>query len=204
MIVVVDYGMGNLKSVINAFARLNADITLSSDPNVVKDAPVVVLPGVGAFGMCMENLEKRGLANAIKEHIRQGKRYFGIYLGMQILYESSEEAPGIPGLSIMKGAVPRFAGSMKVPHMGWNSVDLKKESPMFDGIRSGDFFYFVHSYYCAPADPGVIATTTDYSEAFASSIETGGNVFACQFHPEKSQAVGLRLLRNFLDIAQRP
>jgi len=202
MIVVVDYGMGNLKSVINAFSRLNADITISSDPDVVKDAPVVVLPGVGAFGICMENLEKRGLANAIKEHIRQGKRYFGICLGMQILFESGEEAPGIPGLGIMKGVVPRFGGSMKVPHMGWNSVALKKESPMFNGIQSGDFFYFVHSYYCVPADPAVIATTTDYGGAFASSIETG-NVFACQFHPEKSQAVGLKLLQNFLHIAQK-
>lgn len=203
MIVVIDYGMGNLKSVLNAFSRLNADIVISSDPDVVRDAPVIVLPGVGAFGMCMENIEKRGLGDAIKDHIRDGKRYLGICLGMQILFESSEEAPGVPGLGIVKGSVPRFTGELKVPHMGWNSVALKKDSPMFAGIRSGDFFYFVHSYYCAPSDPDVIATTTDYGISFASSIETG-NVFACQFHPEKSQAVGLKLLQNFLDIAQRP
>jgi imidazole glycerol phosphate synthase glutamine amidotransferase subunit len=201
MLVIVDYGMGNLKSVVNAFSRLHADITISSDPDVVRDAPVMVLPGVGAFGICMENLEKRGLAGAIKEHIRDGKRYLGICLGMQILFESSEEAPGIPGLGIIKGSVPRFRGSMKVPHMGWNSIDLAKDSPMFSGIRSGDFFYFVHSYYCAPADLGVIATTTDYVDPFASSVETD-NVFACQFHPEKSQAVGLKLLQNFLDVSQ--
>lgn len=202
MLVIVDYGMGNLKSVLNAFSRLHADIVISSDPDVVRDAPVVVLPGVGAFGTCMENLEKRDLAGAIRDHIRDGKRYLGICLGMQILFESSDETPGVPGLGIIRGGVPRFAGSMKIPHMGWNSVTLKNNSPMFDGIRPGDFFYFVHSFYCAPADPGVIATTTDYGGEFTSSVETG-NVFACQFHPEKSQAVGLKLLKNFLDIAEK-
>lgn len=200
MIVVIDYGMGNLKSVLNAFSRLNADIVISSDPDVVRDAPVIVLPGVGAFGICMENLGERGLAAAIKDHIRDGKRYLGICLGMQILFESGEEAPETPGLGIIKGTVPRFTGSMKVPHMGWNSVTLKKDSPLFNGIQTGDFFYFVHSYYCAPSDPGVIATTTDYGGPFVSSVETA-NIFACQFHPEKSQAVGLKLLQNFLDIA---
>ncbi len=203
MIVVVDYGMGNLKSVINAFSRLNAEIVISSDPDIIREAPVIVLPGVGAFGMCMENLEKRGLAAAIQDHISHGKRYLGICLGMQILFESGEEAPGIPGLGIIKGTVPRFSGSMKVPHMGWNSVTLKKDGPFFKGIRSGDYFYFVHSYYCAPADPGVAATTTDYWDPFVSSVETE-NIFACQFHPEKSQAVGLKLLQNFLDITQKP
>lgn len=203
MIVVVDYGMGNLKSVINAFSRLHADVAISSDPDVVRNSPVIVLPGVGAFGTCMENLQKRGLTDAIKEHIRDGKRYLGICLGMQILFESGEEAPGIPGLGIIKGTVPRFRGSLKIPHMGWNSLSLKKHSPMFNGIKSGDFFYFVHSFYCAPDDPGVVATTTDYESPFVSSVETG-NLFACQFHPEKSQAVGLKLLQNFLDIANRP
>ena len=200
MVVVIDYGMGNLKSVLNAFSRLNADIVISSDPGVVRNAPVIVLPGVGAFGRCMENLEKRGLTAAIKGHIRDGKRYLGICLGMQILFESGDETPGTPGLGIIKGTVPRFTGSMKVPHMGWNSVTLTKGSPMFNGIQTGDYFYFVHSYYCAPSDPGVIATTTDYGDPFVSSVETA-NIFACQFHPEKSQALGLKLLRNFLDIA---
>ena len=203
MIVVVDYGMGNLKSVLNAFSRLNADIAISSDPEIVRDSPVIVLPGVGAFGICMENLKRNGLADAIRDHIRDGKRYFGICLGMQILFESSEEAPGIPGLGIIKGTVPRFTGSMKIPHMGWNSIAITKDSPMFKGLKSGDFFYFVHSFYCAPDDPGVIATTTDYEKPFASSIETG-NVFACQFHPEKSQTVGLKLLQNFLELAAKP
>jgi len=202
MVVVVDYGMGNLKSVLNAFSRLHASITISSDPDVVRNSPVIVLPGVGAFGACMENLGKRGLADAIKGHIRDGKRYLGICLGMQILFESSEEAPGIPGLDIIRGTVPRFTGSMKIPHMGWNSINIMKGSPMFRGIGSGDFFYFVHSFYCAPSDPEVVATTTEYGDPFVSSIETG-KVFACQFHPEKSQTVGLKLLQNFLDIAER-
>jgi len=200
MIVVVDYGMGNLKSVLNAFSKLGADITVSGDPRAVEGASAIVVPGVGAFGRTMENLEKRGLDTVIKEHIDKGRRYLGICLGMQVLFESSEEAPGVRGLGIIKGAVPRFTGSMKVPHMGWNGIIIKKESSIFKGIRSGDFFYFVHSYYCAPTDRSVIATTTDYDGPFASSVEMGA-LFACQFHPEKSQRVGLALLRNFLTLA---
>lgn len=202
MIIVVDYGMGNLKSVLNAFSKLGADITVSGDPRVVEGASAIVLPGVGAFGKCMENLETRGLATPIREHIRKDKRYLGICLGMQILFESSEEAPGVKGLGIIKGSVPRFSGSVKVPHMGWNSIDILKDGPIFKGIQSGDFFYFVHSFYCAPDDRGAIATTTDYDGPFTSSVEKGG-LFACQFHPEKSQRVGQQLLRNFLELARR-
>lgn len=201
MIIVVDYGMGNLKSVLNAFSKLGADIAVSGDPGVVGDASAIVLPGVGAFGKCMENLEKKGLAPVIREHIGKDRRYLGICLGMQILFESSEEAPGVKGLGIIQGTVPRFAGSVKVPHMGWNSVDILRDGPIFKGIRRGDFFYFVHSFYCAPDDRGVIATTTDYNGPFTSSVEKG-SLFACQFHPEKSQGVGLQLLRNFLELAQ--
>ncbi|HBL22737.1 MAG TPA: imidazole glycerol phosphate synthase subunit HisH [Deltaproteobacteria bacterium] len=201
MIVVVDYGMGNLKSVLNAFSKLGADITVSGDPRRVEEARAIVLPGVGAFGKCMENLETRGLAAVIRDHIARGKRYLGICLGMQILFESSEETPGVGGLGIIKGAVPRFTGSVKVPHMGWNSITILKESPIFTGIQSGDFFYFVHSYYCAPVNGDVIATTTDYDRPFASSVESG-TLFACQFHPEKSQRVGLKLLKNFLELTR--
>ncbi len=201
MIVVVDYGMGNLKSVLNAFSKLGADIAVSGDPRVVEGASAIVLPGVGAFGRCMENLETRGLAASVREHVRKDKRYLGICLGMQILFESSEEAPGVKGLGIIKGSVPRFTGSVKVPHMGWNSIDILRDSSIFKGIQSGDFFYFVHSFYCAPHDQGTIATTTDYGGPFTSSVEKG-SLFACQFHPEKSQRVGLQLLRNFLELAQ--
>lgn len=201
MIIVVDYGMGNLKSVINAFSKLNADIKVSSNPRTIARAEVIVLPGVGAFGMCMENLEQRKLAGPIRRHIQENKRYLGICLGMQLLFESSEEAPGMRGLGIFRGSVPRFKGSMKIPHMGWNTINIKRDSPLFKGIHSGDFFYFVHSYYCLPADPHIVATITDYEEInFASSIESG-NLYACQFHPEKSQDVGIKLLKNFLTIA---
>jgi len=203
MIVVVDYGMGNLKSVLNAFSKLDADVTVSGDPAVVERAPTIVLPGVGAFGKCMENLEGKGLVAAIKEHIRKNKRYLGICLGMQILFDSSEETPGVRGLGVIKGSVPRFTGSVKVPHMGWNGIDIVKESAMLRGIKNGDFFYFVHSYYCAPDEESVTATNTDYGGAFTSSLEKG-NLFACQFHPEKSQGLGLKLLRNFLDLVKRP
>lgn len=201
MIVVVDYGMGNLKSILNAFAKLGAGVTVSGDPGIVRGASSIVLPGVGAFGRCMENLETKGLADAIKEHIRKNKRYLGICLGMQILLESSEEAPGVKGLGVIPGKVPRFTGPVKVPHMGWNSIDILKESRTLKDVRPGDFFYFVHSYYCAPEDESFIATTTEYGTKFASSVEKG-NLFACQFHPEKSQGVGLQLLKNFLDMAE--
>lgn len=192
--------MGNLKSVLNAFSKLDADITVSGDPHVVGNANSIVLPGVGAFGRCMENLETKGLSPVIKAHIGAGKRYLGICLGMQILFESSEEAPGINGLGIMKGKVLKFSSSVKVPHMGWNSADIVNNSRFFKGIGSGGFFYFVHSYYCSPGEEGVIATTTDYDGPFTSSVEKG-SLFACQFHPEKSQSVGLQLLRNFLDLS---
>jgi glutamine amidotransferase len=201
MVVVVDYGMGNLKSVLNAFAKLGAEVAVSGDPRAVEDASAIVVPGVGAFGRCMENLEERGLAPAIRDHLRRKKRYLGICLGMQVLFESSEEAPGVKGLGVIRGNVPRFTGSMKVPHMGWNSITIRKESPILKGVAPGDFFYFVHSYYCAPDDRSVIATTTDYDGPFASSVDTG-SLFACQFHPEKSQRVGLTLLKNFLALAE--
>lgn len=193
--------MGNLKSVLNAFAKLGAEVAVSGDPRAVEDASAIVVPGVGAFGRCMENLEERGLAPAIRDHLRRKKRYLGICLGMQVLFESSEEAPGVKGLGVIRGNVPRFTGSMKVPHMGWNSITIRKESPILKGVAPGDFFYFVHSYYCAPDDRSVIATTTDYDGPFASSVDTG-SLFACQFHPEKSQRVGLTLLKNFLALAE--
>lgn len=203
MIVVVDYGMGNLKSVLNSFARLGVAVAVSGDPSVIRGAQAIVLPGVGAFGKCMENLEQRGLADTIKEHINKGGRYFGICLGMQILFESSEEAPGVRGLALIKGKVSRFHRSVKTPHMGWNNVSIVRESRMFDGIRSEEFFYFVHSYHCLPDEEGVTTTTTDYGTTFVSSVERG-SLFACQFHPEKSQRIGLQLLHNFLGVAGRP
>lgn len=200
MIAVIDYGMGNLRSVTNAFRSLGAAIEVTRDPAMIRDARAIVLPGVGAFGKCIENLQAYDLLEPIKEQIAAGKPYLGICLGMQILLESSEEAPGVKGMGVIKGSVLRFRGTMKIPHMGWNSAQIVRPGPIFDGIPTGSYFYFVHSYYPHPEED-VAATTTEYGISFVSSIQKG-NVFASQFHPEKSQRTGLRLLRNFVSLYQ--
>lgn len=199
MIAIVDYGMGNLRSVTNAFARLGAPIIITRDKGAIEKARAIVLPGVGAFGKCMENLKGFGLTDVLKKQIGMGKPYLGICLGLQMLFESSEEAPGVEGLSIVKGSVKRFSNDLKVPHMGWNQVEQTKNSQIFKGIEQAEHFYFVHSYYPEPGEGDIIASKTDYGKPFASSIERE-NVFACQFHPEKSQRVGLHLLQNFIDL----
>ena len=199
MIAIVDYGMGNLRSVTNAFRNLGAEIIVTRDRGVIEKARAIVLPGVGAFGKCVENLKQFGLFDLLKEQIALGKPYLGICLGMQILLESSEEAPGIEGMGIIKGRVLRFQGEMKIPHTGWNSVEIVKPGRIFEDIPNGGYFYFVHSYYPSPEEGAVSATITEYGMRFTSSIQKG-NIFASQFHPEKSQAVGLRLLRNFVSL----
>jgi glutamine amidotransferase len=199
MIAIVDYGMGNLRSVTNAFAKVGAEVIVTRDLKTIKGARAMVLPGVGAFGKCVENLKRFDLFDLLKEEIAQGKPYLGICLGMQILLESSEEAPGVPGMGVIKGRVVRFQGTMKIPHMGWNSAEIVKPGPIFDSIPSGSYFYFVHSYYPAPSEEGVSATVTEYGAKFTSSIQKD-NIFASQFHPEKSQEIGLRLLRNFVTL----
>ena len=200
MIAIIDYGMGNLKSVTNAFQKLRADAVITRDRKVIEESSAIVLPGVGAFGKCIENLESFGLLDFIKDLIMNDKLYLGICLGMQILFESSEEAPGVKGMGFVKGTVPRFKGDMKVPHMGWNSIERVKGAEVLEGIKDGEFFYFVHSFYCKPEED-VVATSTSYGIDFASSIQKK-RVFACQFHPEKSQRVGLALLKNFLKMAK--
>ena len=205
--------MGNLRSVTNAFAHLGAAIAVTRERSVIAQAQALVLPGVGAFGKCVENLKRFDLFDFLKEEIVSGKPYLGICLGLQMLFESSEEAPGVAGMGLVKGRVVRFKGSLKVPHMGWNSVIQSMDrmdrsvdrsagqpgrSRIFTGIKQGDFFYFVHSYYPEPAED-LTASTTDYGVSFVSSIEKG-NLFACQFHPEKSQKVGLSLLQNFINV----
>jgi glutamine amidotransferase len=196
MIAIVDYGMGNLKSVTNAFKKLGADVEITNEREVIGSAGAVVLPGVGAFGRCIENLERLNLLAFLREIILEGKPYLGICLGMQILFEKSEEAPGVKGMGIIKGSVPKFKGHIKVPHMGWNSIEIVKETPILKGIATGEHFYFVHSYYCLPEED-VTATKTPYGGDFASSV-LKNNVFACQFHPEKSQRIGQALLKNFI------
>ena len=198
MIAIVDYGMGNLRSVGNAFARLGANAVVTRDADEIKRANAMVLPGVGAFGRCVENLRKFGLFDLIREEIASGKRYLGICLGLQILFESSEEAPGVPGMGVIRGSVARFAGGLKVPHMGWNNIEIRKNSRVLKEIENGAYLYFVHSFYPAPYE-NVAATTTPYGIDFVSAIEKD-NVFACQFHPEKSQAIGLHILANFVEL----
>ena len=201
MIAIVDYGMGNLRSVTNAFLRLGGNVVITRKKNVIKESNAIVLPGVGAFGKCIENLKKFDIFDLLKELIMNDRRYLGICLGMQVLFESSEEAPGVQGMCVIKGDVPRFRGDMKVPHMGWNSIDTQgRRVPVLRGINNGDFLYFVHSYYCKPGED-VTATKTTYGIDFASSVQRG-NLFACQFHPEKSQRVGLQLVRNFINICE--
>jgi imidazole glycerol-phosphate synthase subunit HisH len=202
MIAIVDYGMGNLKSVTNAFLKLGAEVVITRDRKEIEQAGAVVLPGVGAFGRCIENLKAFGLFDFLKEQIEGGKQYLGICLGMQVLFETSDEAPGVVGMGVIKGTVPRFKGDVKVPHMGWNSIEIKaKGAGIFEGVRNHEYFYFVHSYYCKPAEEEVMATSTPYGVDFASSV-LKGNIFACQFHPEKSQKAGLRLLQNFVDLCK--
>lgn len=199
MIAVIDYGMGNLRSVTNALEKLGADVIITGDKKTISSAKAIILPGVGAFGKCMENLEKRGLIECIKESIDKGKQYLGICLGMQVLFETSEETPTAIGMGILKGTVPRFTGELKVPHMGWNNINIVKETRILQGIDTGEHFYFVHSYYCLPMDKTIVATTTPYGDEFVSSVQKD-NVFACQFHPEKSQKAGLKLLKNFINL----
>jgi len=210
LIAIVDYGVGNLRSVWKAFRYLGADARLTQSPRDVAQARAIVLPGVGAFRDCMASLDRLGLVDPIVGAIKAGKPYLGICLGLQVLFEESEEFGKSRGLGVLKGQVLRFPAGMPaqaqgarrfltVPHIGWNSIQLLKPAPHLEGIPQEAHFYFVHSYFGLPQDPSVVATTTRYGVEFASSIWRE-NVFACQFHPEKSQALGLRILRNFLSL----
>ena len=201
MIAIVDYGMGNLRSVEKAIARAGVATVVTSDPAKILGARGVVLPGVGAFGACMENLESRGLAATMREAVSSGKPFLGICLGLQLLFEESEEFGPIRGLGILPGRVVRFGGSsfegLKIPQMGWNRLRIRRRVAELEGIGDDPYVYFVHSYYVAPTDPGLTVAATEYGVEFAAAI-AWKNVFACQFHPEKSQATGLRILENFV------
>jgi len=196
-IVIVNYGSGNLRSVQRGLARAGFDAGIADDPQSVADASHLIVPGVGAFRSCMENLDARGLLQPITDAIRAGKPYLGICLGYQILLDVGEEFGPHPGLGLVPGRVVRFPeGHLKVPHMGWNRVWIRQPSPIWDGVPDGAYFYFVHSYYPQPTDATSVAAVTEYGLSFPSAI-VRDNIIACQFHPEKSQAVGLRLLANF-------
>ena len=196
MIAIVDYGMGNLRSVEKGFQKVGVDARVTSSPQVIDDAEAVVLPGVGAFRDCIRNLTDLSLTDAIVRSIRKGKPYLGICLGLQVLFSESEEFGTCKGLDVFRGKVIRFGTGMKVPHMGWNTVTLTNRPPLFNGIEDNAYFYFVHSYYVVPEDKSIIAGTTDYNGSFTSMIWKD-NVVATQFHPEKSQGLGLRILEGF-------
>ena len=198
MLTVVDYGMGNLHSVSKALEKAGAQVTLSADPVVIAKADKLVLPGVGACADAMEELEKRGLVGPILDHISSGKKFLGICLGLQLLFEKNYEHGEHDGLGIIAGNVVRFQTTeLKVPHMGWNTLEMTPGARLFEGIPNECYVYFVHSYYVAPADQSVIASRTTYGETFTSAVATD-NIWATQFHPEKSQKVGLKMLENFV------
>jgi glutamine amidotransferase len=198
MITIVDYGMGNLRSVQKGFEKVGAEARITDDPEAVRRADKLVLPGVGAFADAMVGLRERELVGPIQEYIKSGRPFLGICLGLQLLFSKSYEDGEYAGLGVFEGEVVRFPEhtGLKVPHMGWNQLRVRKEAPALKGIAEGSHVYFVHSYYVVPADPDLTATETDYPRPFTSSIWCD-NVFAAQFHPEKSQQVGLQLLRNF-------
>lgn len=197
-IVIIDYGMANLRSVQKAFEKVGHTASISGDPNRLAEADKLVLPGVGAFRDAIAKLRASGLVDPIMEHVRAGKPLLGICLGLQLLFTTSHEDGEHKGLDLFAGDVVRFAPQpgLKVPHMGWNQLAVVRRAPVLRDIAEGSAVYFVHSYYVAPKDPAIIATQTDYPTPFTSAI-WHENVFATQFHPEKSQRVGLTMLRNF-------
>jgi glutamine amidotransferase len=209
MISIIDYGMGNIHSVQKAFQVHGARAVVTNSPATVGDCNKLVLPGVGAFGDAMQELKKRGLIPAIKKHIMQGKTFLGICLGMQLLFEASKESPDCRGLGILEGTVEKFRAKagLKVPHIGWNQLRVARSQshkvtrrcPLLQNIPDNAYVYFCHSYYVAPRPKDLIAATTNYGLDFASLLWKG-NIYGMQFHPEKSQKVGLRIIKNFVDL----
>lgn len=203
MITVIDYGMGNLRSVSKALEFLGAKVKVSSSVSEVEKADKLVFPGVGAFSDCMDEVNKRNLQEPIKDFIKSGKPFLGICMGLQLLFESSEEAPGVEGLKILKGKVEKFKmPNLKIPQIGWNQIELTakgKANRLFNGIDNEEFFYFVHSYYAVPENEDIVIAKTNYGLDFCSAINSN-NIFATQFHPEKSQKKGLKVLENFITL----
>lgn len=203
MIAIVDYGMGNLRSVEKGFLKVGVDARIVSDPESVDNANGIVLPGVGAFRDCIRNLTESNLTESIIRSIQRGKPYLGICLGLQVLFSESEEFGVCKGLGVLMGRVVRFSdGKLKVPHMGWNNIKILKRPPFFNDVPDNGFFYFVHSFYVVPEDKSIIAATTEYGGEFASMVWKD-NIFATQFHPEKSQELGLKILKGFGDFVRK-
>lgn len=197
---IIDYGMGNLRSVSKAIEHLGGSVYVGSDVRTLSKCSKLVLPGVGAFGHAMKELKKRKLITLIQKAARDGKKILGICLGLQLFFERSAEDPNVKGLGLWRGSVLRFPRSrknLKIPHMGWNNVDLRKPCAITSGVKNNNYFYFVHSYYGKPQNKGLMVGTTAYGVKF-SAILASDNIFAVQFHPEKSQDAGLKILKNFI------
>jgi glutamine amidotransferase len=197
MIAIMDYGMGNLRSVQKAFQKVGAEAVVTDEREIIESARAVVLPGVGAFGDAMTNLRSQGLVETIGRVAERGTPLLGICLGLQLFFEESDEMGLHQGLGLFPGRVRRFDVGLKVPHIGWNQVHIRRQSPLLDGLADGSYAYFVHSYYVEPAEDGSVLATTDYGLDFASVVGRN-NVYGIQFHPEKSQDVGMRILGNFV------
>jgi len=201
VIAIIDYDAGNIKSVEKALQKLGAEVIITKDAEVILNADKVILPGVGAFGDAMANLNKYGLVDVIHKVVEKGTPFLGICLGLQLLFERSDETPGVEGLGILKGEILRIPenGELKIPHMGWNSLHLQNNGRLYKGLQENAYVYFVHSYYLKAQEEEIVKATTEYSVNIHASVEKG-NVFACQFHPEKSSDVGLKILKNFVEL----
>lgn len=193
MITIIDYKSGNLKSISNGFKKIGADYQITDDKQIIADSDYLVLPGVGAFGSAMENLKP--FEDVIQEHVNDDKPFLGICLGQQVLMSESEESPGVKGLDLFKGHAELLKGDIKIPHMGWNRLNVENNSPILEGIDK-EFFYFVHSYHVIPENDDIIAATVDYGGSVVASLSQN-NLFSTQFHPEKSGKPGLKILKNF-------
>jgi glutamine amidotransferase len=195
-VAIIDYGVGNLRSVEKAFAATGCEASISSDESFLRSAEKLVLPGVGAFAACMRALKERGFDRLVRERASEGTPLLGVCVGMQMLFEESEEFGSMRGLGLLKGRVRKFGNELVVPQVGWNRIHQRRPHALFEGIANGSFCYFVHSFYCEPGDDAVVAGETEYGRRYASVVAQG-NVCGVQFHPEKSQDVGLRMLKNF-------
>lgn len=198
MITIIDYGMGNLRSIENAFRFLGTGVKITAKPKEIERAQRIVFPGVGNFGEAMKNLKRKKIDFAIRNSIQKGTPFLGICLGLQLLFEKNEEAPKVKGLNIFRGKVLRFK-KIKIPQIGWNQIKTRKKSMILKGIEDKSFVYFMHSFYVKPSDREIVVATTNYGKDFCSVIETQ-NIFGVQFHPEKSGKTGLKILKNFIEI----
>lgn len=203
MIAVIDYDAGNIKSVEKALQSLGEDTVTTRDRETILAANGVILPGVGAFGDAMGKLQDYGLVSVIRECVDKGRPFLGICLGLQLMFESSEESPGVEGLSLLPGKIVRIPsdGGLKIPHIGWNNLRFSNEGRLFRGLSQDSYVYFVHSYYLQADEPEIVKATTEYGVQIHAAVEKN-NLFACQFHPEKSSEVGMRILRNFIEVTK--